>query len=225
MLALDQIIRSGDYKIDHLHTVIDEDLRRVGMHGIKEKLIDEQAASLGIPLEKLYLKASDGHHNYEKLMSTYYADLENEDFEGVVFGDIFLEDLRVYREKMLEAAGLQGFYPLWRQNTSQLIAEFIELGYQTKVCAADARFFDAKALGKVVDQKFIDRLPGGVDPCGENGEFHTFVYDGPLFHYPIEVESQEVTEKSYTYKKTNDDGSQETLERKFLFSELSLRRS
>ncbi|MTI22086.1 diphthine--ammonia ligase [Fulvivirga sp. RKSG066] len=220
MLALHRVLQSGAYKVDHLHTVIDADLKRVGLHGVSEKLIDHQAASLGIPLEKLYLKASEGHQNYEQLMNAYFADLENEDFEGVLYGDIFLEDLKSYREKMLQHAGLTGYYPLWGEPTNKLIEEFIDAGYKTKVCAANAEFFKDEDLGKTIDRKFIEALTEKVDVCGENGEFHTFVYDGPMFSYPLSVDVKEVVSKEYSYNKKNDDGSIENIKSTFLFGEL-----
>lgn len=220
MLALDRIIRSGEYKVDHLHTVIDADLRRVGLHGVHEKLIDAQAASLGLPLEKLYLKASPGHNNYEQLMESYFANLENEDFEGVMYGDIFLEDLKSYREKMLHKSGLEGVYPLWNASTDEVMSEFLKLGYKTKLCAADAKHFNQTDVGQTIDEAFVKNLPGDVDVCGENGEFHTFVYDGPLFHFPIELSVNEVVSKSYEYNKKNDDGSIELVSSKFWFADL-----
>ncbi len=224
MLALDRVIRSGEYKVDHLHTVVDADLRRVGLHGVHENLIDAQAASLGLPLEKLYLKASPGHNNYEQLMDAYFANLENEDFEGVMYGDIFLEDLKAYREKMLLKAGLEGVYPLWKESTDEVISEFLKLGYKTKLCAADAKHFSQADVGQTIDEVFIKSLKEGVDVCGENGEFHTFVYDGPLFAFPVELSLKEVVSKSYEYNKKNDDGSIASLSTKFWFADLAIAR-
>ena len=223
MLALDRIMRSGEYKVDHLHTVVDADLRRVGLHGVHEKLIDAQAASLGIPLEKLYLKYSAGHNNYEQLMEGYFANLENEDFEGVMYGDIFLEDLKAYREKMLQNADLKGIYPIWQEKSEIVIKEFLERGYKTRVCAADANYFREDQLGQIIDKIFIDRLPDEVDLCGENGEFHTFVYDGPLFHFPINLNVEDVIAKTYEYNKKDKDGAITLISSKFWFAELSIK--
>ena len=223
MLALDRIMRSGEYKVDHLHTVVDADLRRVGLHGVHEKLIDAQAASLGIPLEKLYLKYSAGHNNYEQLMEGYFANLENEDFEGVMYGDIFLEDLKAYREKMLQNADLKGIYPIWQEKSEIVIKEFLERGYKTRVCAADANYFREDQLGQIIDKIFIDRLPDEVDLCGENGEFHTFVYDGPLFHFPINLNIEDVIAKTYEYNKKDKDGAITLISSKFWFAELSIK--
>lgn len=222
MLALDRVIREDKYKVDHLHTVIDADLKRVGLHGVSEELIDHQAASLGIPIEKLYLKASEGHNNYEKLMNSYFADLENEDFEGVMYGDIFLEDLKAYREKILQHAGLRGIYPIWQEKSEVVIKEFLERGYKTKICAADAKYFSEEQLGHTINQQFINQLPTAVDVCGENGEFHTFVYDGPLFAFPVELTTGEVISKTYNYNKKNEDGSIEAVNSKFWFIDLKM---
>ncbi len=222
MLALDRIIRAGEYKVDHLHTVVDADLKRVGLHGVHEKLIDAQAASLGIPLEKLYLKSSAGHNNYEQLMESYFANLENEDFDGVMYGDIFLEDLKAYRDKMLDKAGLKGIYPLWQAPTSSVITEFIARGYKTKICAANSKYFNKSDLGKSLDQDFVNGLSEGVDVCGENGEFHTFVHDGPLFAFPLEIKTGEVISKSYTFNKQGDDNKMEEMNTTCYFIDMYL---
>jgi len=224
MLALDRIMKNDTYKVDHLHTVVDTETRRVGLHGIHEKLIDQQAASLGLPLQKLYLSASQSHFNYEQLMKGYFSDLDHEEFDGVMFGDIFLEDLKAYREKLLAESdsSLEPIYPLWQENTKSLMSEFLDKGYQTLVCAANKKYFSEKDMGQTIDNSFIASLPNDVDVCGENGEFHTFVYDGPLFHFPVAFETGEIVTKSYTYNKKNKDGSIEELESSFLFVDLKI---
>jgi len=222
MLALDRIMQSDEYVVDHLHTVIDKDLRRVGLHGIHERLVDAQAASLGIPLEKLYLDASHDHLAYEQLMAGYFQNLLSEEFDAVMYGDIYLEDLKAYREKMLLEAELEGVYPIWNEKPASLISEFIERGHKTMICAADAKYFDKNDLGQTLTHKFIENLPDQVDVCGENGEFHTFVYDSPLFHFPLDTEKGEIVEKSYTYNKKNEDGSVEALKSSFFFVEMRM---
>jgi len=224
MLALDRIIKDDRYKLDHLHTVVDEETRRVGLHGIHEKFIDQQAASLGLPLQKLYLSASASSFNYEQLMKGYFSDLDHEEFDGVLFGDIFLEDLKAYREKLLTESdsGLEPIYPLWQEDTKSLMSEFLDKGYKTLLCAADKKYFSEKDLGQTIDKSFIESLSPDINVCGENGEYHTFVYDGPLFHFPVAFETGEIVTKSYTYNKKNDDGSIEELLSSFLFVDLKI---
>ncbi len=219
-MALEKIITEGQYEIDHLHTVIDHDNRRVGLHGVGEELIEQQAESLQIPLRKLYLQASKDHSNYESLVKDYYLKLKSEGINYVLFGDIFLEDLKDYRDKMLLQCGVEGIYPLWKLNTSELLEEFLDKGFKTLICAANKAYFSESELGKTIDRNFSSQLNEAVDPCGENGEFHTFVYDGPIFTRPINVERHEVVEKSYSYKQQDVDGKLITLTSSFLFQEL-----
>lgn len=219
-LALQKVIDANEFEIDHLHTVIDRETRRVGLHGVREELIEKQAASLNIPLKKLYLEASNNHSNYEKLLKGYYKTLNQKEITSVLFGDIFLEDLKAYRDKMLGEYGLTGIYPLWQSDTGELLEEFIDQGFKTLICAANKEFFSEKQIGDTLGAEFKTQLHEKVDPCGENGEFHTFVYDGPIFNNAIVVEKKEIIEKTYTYNKQGEDGELTKLETTFLFQEL-----
>jgi uncharacterized protein (TIGR00290 family) len=218
--ALHKILHSKQYEVASLHTVFGEETRRVGLHGIREELIEQQATSLGIPLIKLYLKPSENHSAYETLMRSFYQACAEQKIHGVMFGDIFLEDLKKYREELLKSSGLIPVYPIWKENTTLLVNEFISQGFKTMLCAADARYFSERQLGLTLDHPFVNDLPDSVDPCGENGEFHTFVFDGPIFHKPVLFAKGMTTAKKYSYQKKNDDGSTGQLEATFWFQEL-----
>jgi uncharacterized protein (TIGR00290 family) len=218
--ALFRVLLSGEYEVVHLHTVFNASNHRVGLHGIHETLIERQAESLGLKLHKLFLEESSNHDSYEKLMTVFYLQCAAEKIESVVFGDIFLEDLRIFRETMLTKAKMTGVFPLWKADTKMLLEDFINTGFKTLLCAADKRHFKDSQLGKTLDHNFIDTLRPGIDPCGENGEFHTFVYDGPIFKHPVIFQPGEVISKSYQYKIKTANGEMLDTESMFWFKEL-----
>lgn len=219
--ALYKVLQAREFDVTSLHTVINEETKRVGMHGVRETLIERQAEALGLPLHKLYLEGTEDHNAYERLMSDFYTQCAREHIHAVVFGDIFLEDLKTFREQLLKSSGLQGVFPLWKQDTRHLIADFIHAGFKTLICAANARYFSAAQMGATIDNEFVSQLPAEVDPCGENGEFHTFVYHGPIFKTPVPNVAGEVVKKTYTYHKTDASGAPEKIETTFLFQDLT----
>lgn len=218
--ALYKILLSKEYEVTSLHTVIGTDTKRVGLHGVREELIEQQAGALGIPLIKLYLEKSDDHGAYEKLMKTFYKECAGEQINGVAFGDIFLEDLKKYREELLKESGLFPVYPIWKMDTRMLLEELISAGFKTVVCSTNGKYFLVHQLGHTLDRNFAKNLLPGIDPCGENGEYHTFVYDGPIFRAPVIYERGKVVSKEYSYQKTNDDGSLEKLVTTYWFQDL-----
>jgi uncharacterized protein (TIGR00290 family) len=218
--ALYKILRAGQYEVAHLHTVIGKDTRRVGLHGVPEELIEHQARALNLPLKKLYLKNSDDHDAYVDLMNSFYQEAREEGIAGVVFGDIFLEDLRKFRERLLEEKHLLPIFPIWKIESSQLLDDFINTGFKTLICSADASLFDRQDLGKTIDHAFLNSVKDKIDPCGENGEFHTFVYDGPIFRKKIQFDLGDVVKKSYSFKKKNDDGTLDECTSSFWFQDL-----
>ncbi len=219
-LALYRILCSQEYDVMSLHTVIDKDSGRVGLHGVREDLIELQAESIGLPLVKLYLEGSQNHDPYEKIMTSFYQRCFDEGVDGVMFGDIFLEDLREYRERLLLTTKLSSIYPLWKEVTSAIFKECIDVGFKTMICSANANFFRAEALGKPLDLSFPETLPPRVDICGENGEFHTFVYDGPIFRKKILVSCGSIVSRTYSYQNKNAVGEVENSETTFLFQDL-----
>ncbi|MEQ8924894.1 MAG: diphthine--ammonia ligase [Fulvivirga sp.] len=218
-LALHQTQQSDKYEIVGLHTVIEEDSGRVGIHNVKEEFIAAQAEQLGLPLTKLYLKKKP--MAYDKLMVEYYQSLKEEGVDCVMFGDIFLEDLKDFRESLMRKSGMKGLYPLWEMDSEKLIYEFLNEGFKTKLCAVDAKFIDAKWVGEELDSTFLANHPE-IDPCGENGEYHSFVVDGPIFKNQIPLVLKSKYEQDFTFKVKNENGEEEIIEDKFYFAEFEL---
>lgn len=218
--SLYKILQSPLYEIVHLHTLVDSATFRVGMHGIQEALIKEQAAAMGLPLKILYLEKSESNERYAQLMKEFYKDCAHEGIEAVVFGDIFLEDLKSYRETLLSASHLEGIYPLWKMNTTDLLTDFMHTGFKTLVCCANAEYFVEEEMGKTIDQTFTKRLLPEVDPCGERGEFHTFVYDGPLFKTALDVKRGQVVQHQYEFNIRSEDGALHRTKSTFWFQDL-----
>lgn len=218
--ALYKIMTAGEFEIVGLHTVIDEENKRVGLHGVSEVLIEKQAHAIGLPLTKIYLPASKTDESYKLCMAKFYEQCVKEGIEGVVFGDIFLEDLREFRRDLLKPYGLFGVFPLWGMDTKMLLTDFMLAGFKTTICSANADLFSEHQLGKILDRQFLDSLSPAMDACGENGEYHTFVCDGPLFQRPIHVTWGNVIKKTYSYGKTNPDGKTEMQQSNFWFQDL-----
>jgi uncharacterized protein (TIGR00290 family) len=203
-LALHYVLKDPQIHIECLLTTLNDDLSRVAMHGVRESLLIAQANSLDLPLYQVRLPEMPGMEEYEKAMHHHLTHLKSTGITHAVFGDIFLEDLRAYREKKLAEIGLTAFFPLWKQDTDTLLQSFIALGYKTiVVCAKDGL---QDFCGRVIDESFIKDLPEGIDPCGENGEFHTFVFDGPMFNQPVRFELGERVFKTFETSTVKDPG-------------------
>lgn len=220
--ALYKILSAHEYEVVSLHTVIDKDSTRVGLHGVKEELVEEQSKRIGLPLEKIYLPASAHHEKYEQVMKEYYFKSVRRGIEGIVFGDIFLEDLKNYRLELLTPSGLFALFPLWQIESRVIITDFINVGFKTILCAADAGLFGRHDVGREIDHNFLRTLPPAIDPCGEKGEFHSFVYDGPVFKKPIAICKGDVVKKVYTYQKREENGEIVDCESAFWFQDLEL---
>jgi uncharacterized protein (TIGR00290 family) len=201
-LALYKMLQQPDYKITYLLTSVNEQYQRISMHGVRTELLEEQAKSIGLPLKIMQIPEMPSMEIYEKIMRDTLSELKYEGHTHAVFGDIFLEDLRKYREDKLSQIGFEGIFPLWKIPTADLIQEFIELGFKTIVVCVNERYLDKSFLGRVIDQEFIRDLPENVDVCGENGEFHTFTFDGPIFSQPIHFEVGETVYRKYENPKT-----------------------
>lgn len=194
-LALHRVLKENIFDVKYLLTTVNEEYGRVSMHGVRTSLLIKQAKSLGFELIQVQLPEMVSMETYETELGKQMDALKNQGIRNSVFGDIFLEDLKLYREKQLEKIGLEGVFPLWKNDSLSLIKEFIGLGYQTIVVCAKEGLEDF--CGRVIDQSFLDDLPDGIDPCGENGEFHTFVFDGPIFTEPIKFQIGERIFKTY----------------------------
>ena len=180
-LALYEVLKSGSYEVLELLTTVTKDYDRISIHGVRRVLLEQQAKALRIPLEQMVITKGASDAEYEgELLKT----LERHRDEGVfsvVFGDIFLEDVRKYRERILAKAGMNGIFPLWKRDTKDLARTFINLGFKAIITSIDSNVLGKSFAGREYDEKFLSDLPANVDPCGENGEFHSFVYDGPIF--------------------------------------------
>ena len=219
-LALHRIINSGQWHVDHLHTVVNADTRGVGLHGIHEDLIERQAGALGFPLKKLYLDPSHTNNAYQKLIQSYCEELKSQGILHMMFGDIFLEDLKDYRDTMLNSIGLTGVYPLWQEDTVELFREFLSTGFHSLLCAADASLLTKEVVGLPLSEEMLVNDLQQVDPCGENGEYHSFVTDGPIFSEPVPVTCVDVISKAYRFEALNEAGETEEHSSTFWFADM-----
>lgn len=197
-LALYKIMESKEYEIGTLLTNVNEEFGRVSMHGLREELLDEQAKNIGLPLQKVYFPGDVSMSLYDDIMKEAMQKILEEKYEYAVFGDVYLEELKAYRDSKLQEVGLEGVYPLWKKDTKTLLQEFLNLGFKAITVCVNAKLLDESFVGRIIDQKFIDDLPDNVDPCGENGEFHSFVFDGPIFKTPVSFEIGEKVLRTYT---------------------------
>ncbi|MBZ4044295.1 Dph6-related ATP pyrophosphatase [Flavobacterium hibisci] len=201
-LALYKILQDPDYKIECLLTSVNQQYQRISMHGVRKELLEAQAKSIGLPLKIMQIPEMPTMEVYENVMTETLSGLKKEGITHSVFGDIFLEDLRKYREDKLAEMGFEGVFPIWKIPTSDLIQEFIALGFKTIVVCVNERYLDKSFVGRIIDQDFIKDLPEDVDVCGENGEFHTFTFEGPIFSENINFEIGETVYRKYEKPKT-----------------------
>lgn len=179
--ALCEIRKNKDYEVTALLTTVSSDYDRISMHGVRRALLEKQADSIGIPLDIVFLQKNITSKEYGIKMEEALKKHVAAGVSGVVFGDIFLEDLKKYREEKLLKIQMKGIFPIWKRNTDELANSFIDLGFRSVITSVDSNSLDKKFISREFDREFLSELPSGIDPCGENGEFHSFVYDGPLF--------------------------------------------
>ncbi|MCZ6527924.1 MAG: diphthine--ammonia ligase [Candidatus Dadabacteria bacterium] len=191
-LALYEIQKSRDYEVAALITTITSDYDRVSMHGLRTILLDEQASSLNIPLEKIFISKNASNDEYESRLKEVLLKYKQLGIRDVVFGDLFLEEIKKYREDLLGKIGMECVFPIWKKDTAKLALEFIDAGFKAVTVCVDSKALGEEFAGREFDEHFLDDLPKTIDPCGENGEFHTFVYDGPIFKNPIDHELGEI---------------------------------
>lgn len=195
--ALFKFQQKKDYTIDLLVTSINSHHNRVSMHGLRREVLLEQTKLIGLPLQLIELPEKPSMKIYENVLTKTVEGLQDRGYTDCVFGDIFLEDLRAYREKQLNSFNIISHFPLWKIDTKILLNDFLKEGFKTIVIAINASLLDVCFLGRIIDEKFINDLPEGVDPCGENGEFHTFCFDGPIFNKPVDFKIGEKVYQSY----------------------------
>lgn len=200
-LALYHILNNREYSVEKLLTNLNDQFRRISMHGVRETLLEQQADAIGISLQKIFVGDQPSMSDYETKMTKTINQLHQKSFTHSVFGDIFLEDLKKYRESQLAKTGMSAVFPLWKKNTTELIYQFIDLGFKAIVVCVNEKFLNKSFCGRIIDRNFINDLPKNVDVCGENGEFHTFVFDGPIFMKPIVFTKGEMVYRKYAAPK------------------------
>jgi uncharacterized protein (TIGR00290 family) len=184
-MALRAIRREGIYGVTTLLTTCTEGFRRVSVHGVRCSLLNRQVEAVGLPCRKVFIPQHCTNDSYEKLMGEALVNLKKVGVTKVAFGDLFLEDIRAYRDRTLAALGMTALYPIWGVNTTELAREFIKAGFGATLVCVDSEKLSGQFAGRAFDKSLLADLPSGIDPCGENGEFHTFVHRGPLFREPI----------------------------------------
>lgn len=189
-MALHQVLEEGRYEVVALLTTLNFNFKRISMHGVREELLEQQVQAIGLPLLKVYVKEGT-NSEYEQEMEKLLLEQKAKGVTKVIFGDIFLEDLRAYREKNLEKVGLTAVFPLWKKNTTDLITYFLSHQFKTITCCVNDAYLGEDKVGVEITKTFIEQLPSNVDPCGENGEFHTFCYDGPVFKAQVKFTTGE----------------------------------
>jgi len=192
-IALYEILKNKRIEISALLTTVTEGYDRISMHGVRRILLERQAAALGLPLEIVFIPRNASNGDYERNMGQTLERYRQAGVATVVFGDIFLEDVRKYREDILAPLNMQGVFPIWKRDTKELAHSFTALGFKAVTTCVDTQALDGRFVGRQIDEKFFSDLPPNVDACGENGEFHSFVYDGPIFKERIACTLGEIT--------------------------------
>ena len=191
-LALHEVLKADAHDVRALLTTVTEEFDRISMHGVRRSLLHKQATSVEVPLEEIWIPKRTTNEVYDARMRDILMKYRKEGVREVAFGDLFLQDVRKYREDRLRQVAMRGLFPLWGRETGKLSKEFIELGFRAVVCCVDSRMLTKEFCGRDYDLSFLESLPSGVDPCGENGEFHTFVHAGPIFKKEIAITKGEV---------------------------------
>jgi uncharacterized protein (TIGR00290 family) len=184
-LALDRLRRAGEYDVVALVTTVNRQYERVSMHGVREALVAAQARAAGLPLDTMYVGPGGTNDEYVAALRSTLGAWRARGVDTVAFGDIFLADLRQWRETLLAELGMRGTFPLWQADTHDLAREFVDRGFQAVLCCANDAKLGERDVGRALDRDFFAGLPADVDPCGENGEYHSFVWDGPIFRAPV----------------------------------------
>jgi len=195
-MALYELRRSDRYEVVSLLTTVSEEFDRISHHGVRLELLERQASALGMPLDTVMLPGpACSNEEYEAIMTQAMQGYSERGIATIAFGDIFLQDIRTYREQHLAKAGMRGLFPLWHRDTETLARRFMELGFSARICCIDGRKLDKCFAGRAYDAACLAELPEGVDPCGEYGEFHSFVHDGPDFAQAVALEPGEVVKR------------------------------
>lgn len=203
--ALYLLQQKNEFSVEKLVTTINSESNRVSMHGLRKELLQKQAENIGIPLHLISLPGEVSMKVYNDIMGKEIAKLGAEGLTHSIFGDIFLEDLKQYREQQFQKVEIQPVFPLWKKDTSKLMQDFLSAGFKAITVSVNAKLLDQSFCGRIIDENFLSDLPEGIDPAGENGEFHSFVFDGPIFFKPITFQKGEIVERSFAPAKNKED--------------------
>jgi uncharacterized protein (TIGR00290 family) len=195
-LALYEIQKAQSHRVAALLTTVTRDYDRISMHGVRRVLLERQATSLRLPLHQVLISKDATNEEYEERMGEAFSVYRGKGIDSIIFGDLFLEDIRAYREQFLARHSMRGLFPVWKRDTSRFIKEFLELGFKAVVTCVNSDVLDRSFAGRVIDNSFLSSLPADVDPCGENGEFHSFVFDGPIFAEAVRFSMGETVSRS-----------------------------
>jgi uncharacterized protein (TIGR00290 family) len=206
-MALRKAQMDAGLEIVGLVTTVNSDTRKTSVHEISERALESQAKLTGLPLRKMTVEENPDNSEYERQLLNIYRGLKDEGIGTVVYGDIFLSDIKTYREGLLEKAGLKGLFPLWEIDTGKLMEDFIHSGFKAIICYVNTAFIAEAYLGRELGAAFLKNLPQNVDPAGENGEFHTFCFEGPVFKSPVPF----TTGRRYTSTPTLKSAEQTTI--------------
>ena len=194
-VALHSLVQQNTFQVLSLLTTVTETYDRVAMHGVRRELLKRQAQSIGLPLHEVFIPSQSINSIYEARMEEALRLFRDQGVCKVAFGDIFLEDLRAYRENNLARIGMTALFPIWKRDTRELIRHFHQRRFRAITACIDTKVLDPSFAGRELDESFFRDLPANADPCGENGEFHTFVFDGPIFHSPIPIRTGEIVNR------------------------------
>ena len=217
--ALYKVLQENTYEVMYLLTTVNQQVKRISMHGVRELLLQQQAESIGIPLITLEIH-EDSNAHYEQQMSEVLTRAKSEGINCVIFGDIFLENLRQYREDNMAKIHMKAVFPLWKRDTTELLTDFLTLGFKTITCCVNDGYLPEEWVGREIDEHFLKELPLNVDACGENGEYHTFCYAGPLFKKRIAFTVGEKVYKPLVLNPSATEAFPETNTKGFWFIDL-----
>jgi len=198
--TLHELQQAGTFEVALLLTTVTQDYDRISMHGVRRQLLHEQADSLGLPLKEVFIPTACANEDYERLMGEALGDLRRDGFTKVAYGDLYLAEIRAYRDRLMEANGVRAVYPVWGRDTAEFIDAFIGEGFKAVTTCVDLAVLRKRHAGRMIDRAFLEDLPANADPCGENGEFHSFVFDGPPFAWPVDFRiGERVTRGSFCF--------------------------
>lgn len=193
--ALYQLQQDPEIDLVGLFCTVNSEFNRVAMHGVRVELLEKQAKSIGLPLEIIEIPYPCNNTDYEKIMGQFVKKAKSKHIKYFAFGDLFLEDVRSYREEKLKGSGIKPIFPIWGVPTDKLLGEMINSGLKAVITCINPKQIPEQFAGKELDKNFLSALPKNIDPCGENGEFHSFVFDGPMFKEKINIFVGEIVQR------------------------------